>query len=158
MLIMHSKPIRPWMKKWKLNENFVHQGLLTDIELLQGYIQWRDQIPISSLKLESSHWVHLLSPQMLQQAGRLLNRLVPPSSWSPIQHQNKKRKTNACTCILTIVALNVRSCAYGWADSQASVITVIRLGISGCSIGSCMESPTSNQEQVLYSKENSSKK
>ena len=49
-------------------------------------------------------------------------------------------------------------CLWSWAESQAPIIIVVRLGINGYSSRSCMESPTSHQEQVIYSKGNSSQK
>ena len=49
-------------------------------------------------------------------------------------------------------------CLWSWAVSQAPGIFMVRLGISICSIGSCIVSPTSHKKQVVFRKGYSSQR
>ena len=86
-----------------------------------------------------------------------MNKLVPPSSGSPIQYQKLKRENKSLYQYFSLNRLKFRDrCLQSWTALQAHVTTVVRLGIISCRARRCLVSPTSHKEQEVVSKGNNS--
>ena len=144
------------LQAYRLSD-LIHQGFLVTIELLQGYIYWKSQILVYfRLKTGINPFGEaLITPKtkidnmvgLIDECQILLGHQFSPKT--------EKKKVKACSCILAYKACTKVLCLWSWAASQAPVTTMVRLGISGCSIESCVVGPTNHLEWVEHSRGNS---